>query len=141
MHGLQSGAGSAPGEEPLWRRYMAIHIETTLLSLQSLLYFSHQVAINSASSQGSVSFTGSSSGSVRPDLAGLLQGLLQDEGGRPAIEAVVAEEEDFDEEYEEEDYEGEYGEEVNRGEDEEDCKSWREGQGVPGEIVGRGAFW
>ena len=116
---------------------MAIHIETTLLSLQSLLYFSHQVAINSASSQGSVSFTGSSSGSVRPDLAGLLQGLLQDEGGRPAIEAVVAEEEDFDEEYEEEDYEGEYGEEENRGEVEEDCKSWREGQGVPGEIVGR----
>ena len=91
------------------------------------------MAISPASSEGSVSFTGSSSGSGRPDLAGLLQGLLQDEGGRPAIEAVVAEEEDYEEEY------GEEGEEegTEGGEIEEDCKSWREGQGVPGETVGR----
>ena len=82
-----------------------------------------------------MSFTGSESGfgSGRPDLAGLLQGLLQDEGGRPAIEAVVAEEEDYEDEY------GEDGEEeeTEGGEVEEDCKSWREGQGVPGETVGR----
>ena len=91
------------------------------------------MAISPASSQGSVSFTGSTSGSGRPDLAGLLQGLLQDEGGRPAIEAVVAEEEDYEEEYGEEGKEEETeGEEI-----EEDCKSWREGQGVPGETVGR----
>ena len=66
-----------------------------------------------------MSFTGSSSGSGRPDLAGLLQGLLQDEGGRPAIEAVVAEEEDY------EDEDGEEGEEegTEGGEIEEDCKS------------------
>ena len=91
----------------------------------------HQVAISPASAQGSESGFGFGSG--RPNLAGLLQGLLQDEGGQPAVEAVVAEEEDYDEEY------GEEGEEQDAegGEVEEECQSWREGQGVPGETVGR----
>merc|ERR1711873_173699 len=55
------------------------------------------------------------------DAGRLLQGLLQDDGGRPAVEAVVAEEE--------QDTDGE--------EFEEDCKNWREGQGVAGETVAR----
>ena len=85
------------------------------------------MAIRSASDQGSVSF----SGSDRPDLAGLLQGLLQDDGGRPAVEAVVAEEEDYEEEY------GEEEQDTDGEEFEEDCKNWREGQGVAGETVAR----
>ena len=129
--GLQSGAGSVPGGEPPWQRCFLILIN--LFSIRPYYRHSchHQVAISPASAQGSVSFTGSSSG--RPDLAGLLQGLLQDDGGPPAIEAVVAEEEDYEEEYGEEGEE----EEMEGGEVEEDCKSWREGQGVPGETVGR----
>ena len=71
------------------------------------------------------------SGSDRPDLAGLLQGLLQDDGGRPAVEAVVAEEEDYEEEY------GEEEQDTDGEEFEEDCKNWREGQGVAGETVAR----
>jgi len=86
-----------------------------------------QVAIRSSPNQGSVSF----SGSDRPDLAGLLQGLLQDDGGRPAVEAVVAEEEDYEEEY------GEEEQDTDGEEFEEDCKNWREGQGVAGETVAR----
>jgi len=90
-----------------------------------------EVAISPASAQGSESGFGFGSG--RPNLAGLLQGLLQDEGGQPAVEAVVAEEEDYEEEY------GEEGEEQDAEGDEieEECQSWREGQGVPGETVGR----
>ena len=88
----------------------------------------HQVAISPASAQESESGFGFGSG--RPDLAGLLHGLLQDEGGQPAVEAVVAEEEEYEEEYGEE-------QGAEWGEVEEECKSWREGQGVPGETVGR----
>ena len=48
------------------------------------------------------------------------------------MEAVVAEEEDYEEEYGEEEQDTDAGEEF-----EEDCKNWREGQGVAGETVAR----